>query len=75
MLFISTRHSQFCETSVKITEWVSDPLRVSVTFVKGLLLEGGNFDISPNRSIHLMPYTEDAGLPYFDRAAVKANGT
>ena len=56
MLCIGTRHSQFCETSVKITEWVTDPLRVSVTFVKSLLLEGGNFDVSPNRFIHLMLY-------------------
>ena len=43
--------SGFCETSVKITNWVTDLLRLFChifnDFVKSLWLEGGNFDVSP----------------------------
>ena len=44
MLYIGTGPSQFCGTSAKITDWVIIPLDGLYHFVKGLWLEGGNFD-------------------------------
>ena len=41
LLYIGTGPSQFCETSAKINDWVTDPLR---WFCNILWLEGGNFD-------------------------------
>ena len=42
------RAHQFCETSAKITDWVTDLLRwLCNIFEKSLWLEGGNFDIFP----------------------------
>ena len=40
--------SQFCETSAKVTNWITDPFRwLCETFVKVLWLKGGNVDVSP----------------------------
>ena len=36
--------SQFCEMPAKVTNWITDPLR---WFCELLLLEGGDFDVSP----------------------------
>ena len=51
-VYIGRGQSLFCETSAKVTNWVTDPFRwLCELFLKGLWLEGENFDVSPESKV------------------------